>query len=285
MKFLVLGCNGMVGHTIGLYLAGRRHQVKGIARTRSRMIDTIVGDVRDTEMIRQVLSSGDYDAVVNCIGVLNQFAESDHEAAVYLNAYFPHYLAKVTKNLKTMVVHISTDCVFSGKKGGYEETDFCDGETFYDRSKALGELCDQKNMTIRSSIIGPDLRPEGIGLMNWFLQQKGSVKGYKNAIWTGQTSLQQAKTIEFAVKEKATGLYHMVPQESISKYELLVLCNKYLRKRPINIDLDESFRVDKSLRRTNYKMLDYVVPGYEKQMYELGQWLKEHKSLYPHYEI
>ena len=285
MRFLVLGCNGMAGHTISLYLQGQGHQVKGFARQKSRITDTFVGDARDTALVRQVLDSGYYDAAVNCIGVLNQFAEDDHEAAAYLNAYFPHFLAKMTANLKTMVVHISTDCVFSGKRGGYKETDFPDGETFYDRSKALGELCNQKDITIRSSIIGPDLRSDGIGLMNWFLQQKGAVKGYKNAIWTGQTSLQMAKTIEHMVKEKASGLYHMVPEASISKYELLVLFNKHLRKQPIIIESDESVRVDKSLKRTNFTSFAYVVPDYEDQIYELGQWMKENKHLYPHYEL
>ena len=101
---------------------------------------------------------------------------------------------------------MSTDCVFSGKTGGYDESSLRDGETFYDRSKALGELENQKDLTFRNSIIGPDLNEEGIGLFNWFMKQTGEINGYTKAMWTGVTTLTLAKAMESAVQQGLTGL-------------------------------------------------------------------------------
>lgn len=285
MKFLILGCNGMAGHMISLYLKEQGYEVDGFARSESRFVKTIKGDARDTDLLDRIIKEGDYGVVVNCIGILNQFAEKNHEAAVFLNSYLPQYLAKVTENMRTQIIHISTDCVFSGNRGGYSELDFPDGELFYDRSKALGEIVNSKDVTFRMSIIGPDIDRDGIGLINWFLQQKGQVKGYKNAFWTGQTTLQLAKTIETAAIQHIHGLYNMVPEEKISKYNMLVLFNKYLRKNPIEIIPEENFKLDKSLLRSNYESFTYKIPGYKQQIWELGEWMRSHKGLYPHYEL
>lgn len=173
MKFFVCGCNGMAGHTISLYLQEQGHEVYGFDLKESQFIKSFAGNAFDTKTISRVIKEGHYDSVINCIGVLNQFAEQNHSLATFLNSYFPHFLAEVTEGTDTQVIHMSTDCVFSGKKGAYTETDFPDGETFYDRSKALGELNDGKNITLRNSIVGPDINPNGIGLLNWFLHQKG----------------------------------------------------------------------------------------------------------------
>lgn len=285
MKFLIMGCNGMVGHMVSLYLHDRGYEVEGFAKSNSQFVRTIVGDVRDMELLKQTIEAGNYRAVVNCIGLLNKFAERDHEAAVYLNSYLPQFLAKITREMDTQIIQISTDCVFSGRKGGYTETSFRDGELFYDRSKALGELMNGKDVTFRNSVVGPDTRAEGIGLVNWFMQQTDRVNGYRNAIWTGQTTLQLAKTIENATIQGVHGLFNMVPEESISKYDLLVLFNKYLRAKPIEIVPEENFRVDKSLKRTNYELFSYIVPEYEVQIEELGSWMREHRELYPHYKL
>lgn len=285
MKFLVLGCNGMAGHMVSLYLKERKHEVKGFARTKSDLVDTYIGDARDLDYIKEIIQNGQFDSVVNCIGILNQFAENNHESAVFLNSYLPHYLAKITENMDTQIIHISTDCVFSGKEGGYTEDSLRDGETFYDRSKGMGELEDDKNVTLRNSIIGPDIKPNGIGLMNWLLQQKDSVRGYSKAIWSGQTTLQLAKTIEAAAKERVSGLYNMVPDSSISKCDLLQLMNKYIRKTPIEIVKEDTFVCNKSLIRARYEGFDYKIPDYETMLKELGDWMREHKDLYPHYEL
>lgn len=285
MKYLVLGCNGMAGTTISCYLKEQGYEVVGFGRKESLYVDTIVGDARDTEKLTEIVESGNYNAVVNCIGLLNKFAEQDHEAAVFLNSYLPQFLAKITMNTDTQIIHLSTDCVFSGSRGGYVENDLPDGELFYDRSKALGEIINKKDVTFRNSLIGPDVSKDGIGLLNWFMQQQGKIMGYKNAIWTGQTTLQMAKTIENAVIQRVHGLYNMVPDMTISKYDLLCLFNKYLRNNEINIVPEENFVIDKSLKRTNFELFSYRIPDYETQIKELSVWMRAHKEMYPHYSL
>ena len=284
MKFLVLGCNGMAGHTISLYLKEQGYDVFGFDRRESKYIKNATGDARDIDFVRNLIADGKYDTVINCIGILNQFAEENKSLAAFLNSYFPHFLAEVTDGTDTQVIHMSTDCVFSGKRGEYTEDDFRDGETFYDRSKALGELEDDKNITLRNSIVGPDINPNGIGLMNWFMKQSSPINGFTKAMWTGQTTLQLAKTMEVAAKERASGLYNTVPDHSISKYDLLRLFNKYLRNDLIQINPVEGINADKSLKRTRFEF-SYLIPDYEVMVAELADWVIRHKDMYPHYGL
>lgn len=284
MKFLILGCNGMAGHIIALYLKEQGHQVVGFARSKSDFVETVIGDAFDTDLIVKSIKEGDYDVVINCIGMLNQFAENDKAAAAFLNGYLPHFLAKVTKGTQTQLIHMSTDCVFSGKTGPYTENSIPDGVTFYDRSKALGEVIDDKNLTLRNSIVGPDIKVSGIGLLNWFMQQESEVNGYTGAMWTGQTTLQLAKTMEAAAKAKVTGLINAVPSTNISKYELLKLFNHYLRNDEIKVNPVEGLVADKTLIRTN-NSFDYQIPDYETMIREMAEWMRNHKELYPHYKI
>ena len=284
MRILVLGCNGMAGHMISLYLQEQGHDVLGFALTKSVLINSIVGDATNATFIKELVGVNKFDSIINCIGLLNQFAENNKAGAAYLNAYFPHQLAQLTEGTDTQVIHMSTDCVFSGKRGRYTEDDLRDGETFYDRSKALGELVDDKNITLRNSIVGPDINQNGIGLLNWFMQQHGEVTGYTGAMWTGQTTLQLAKTMEVAAKEKAHGLYNMVPDTSISKCDLLSLFNKYIRKEKVTIIPVDKMAADKSLKRTHWDF-SYKIPDYETMVAELADWMRAHKNLYQHYEL
>ena len=285
MRLLVLGANGMAGRMISTYFVEKGHHVTGFDRSPvGHCTHGVSGDARDTQLLSELIQNGKFDAVINCIGLLNQFAEENHALAVYLNSYLPHFLADITRNSQTRILHMSTDCVFSGKRGGYTEKDLRDGETFYDRSKALGELEDDKNLTLRGSIVGPDCNPKGIGLLNWFMQQKGPVKGFTKAMWTGQTTLQVAKTMEVALQEGATGLINTVPDTSISKYEMLKLFNHYMRRDEVEIQPFDGFVADKSLVRTNFDF-SYRIPDYETMISELADWMKAHKELYPHYDL
>jgi dTDP-4-dehydrorhamnose reductase len=288
MKFFVCGCNGMAGHTISLYLQEQGHEVYGFDLKESKLIKSFAGNAFDTETIARVIKEGKYDTVINCIGVLNQFAENNHALAAFLNSYFPHFLAKTTEGTDTRVIHMTTDCVFSGKKGSYTEHDLRDGETFYDRSKALGELDDEKNLSLRNSIVGADINPNGIGLLNWFMNntkdENPVVNGYTKAMWTGQCTYQLAKTMEAAAKERAHGLVNAVPDTDISKYELLKLFNKYLRGGRVQINPVEGVNADKSLKRTNWDF-NYRIPDYEQMVAEMAEWIFKHKELYPHYNL
>ncbi len=284
MKFLVLGASGMAGHTIAIFLQERGHEVVGFARRKLPFCSTVVGDVRNAESLSALISDGKFDSVVNCVGILNQFAEQDKEQSVYLNAYLPHLLSKLTTGTDTQIIHMSTDCVFSGQRGGYTEGDLRDGNTFYDRTKALGELDDDQSITLRNSIIGPDINPNGIGLLNWFMKQNSKINGYKNVMWTGLTTLELAKAMEAAAAERATGLYNMVYSQPISKYDLLMLLNHHLRSDSVNINAVDTPIADKSLIRTKHQ-LKYEIPEYDTMVSEMSQWIKNHRALYPHYEI
>lgn len=275
----------MAGHLISLYFKEQGHEVVGFARQQSELLDsTIVGDASDMSLIKKTIDEGDFDAVINCIGLLNQFAEEKKAMAVLLNGYLPHYLTEITKDTKTRIIHMSTDCVFAGNDGPYYEDTFPNGATFYDRSKAMGEINTSKDLTFRNSIIGPDIKPSGIGLFNWFMKQEGEVGGYTGAIWTGVTTYTLAKAMEQALKEKLTGLYNLVNNESINKFDLLELFNIHFRAGEVRITPNDKLQLDKSLRRKR-EDFSFVVPSYEQQVKEMREWVDVHPSLYPHYNV
>lgn len=284
MRFLVLGASGMAGHMISLYLKEKGHDVFGFDLREVSFVPCYTGDARDTGTLRKIIENGHFDSVINSIGILNQDAENHKAMAAYLNGYLPHFLAELTAGTKTQIIHMSTDCVFSGKTGHYTEDSLRDGETFYDRSKALGELEDSKNITLRNSIVGPDMNENGIGLLNWFMKQKEEINGYTGAMWTGMTTLQLAKIMEKAAQQRAVGLYNMVPDHNISKYELLKLFNKYLRGNSVRIHAYAGFSADKTLIRTRFDFSE-TVPDYETMVAEMAEWMRNHAELYPHYEL
>ena len=179
---------------------------------------------------------------------------------------------------------MSTDCVFAGNDGPYYEDSFPNGTSFYDRSKAIGEIDNDKDLTFRNSIIGPDIKKSGIGLFNWFMKQEGPIDGFTGAIWTGVTTLTLAKAMEAALKENLTGLYNLVNNHSISKFDLCSLFNRYFRNGEVEINPDDKLRLDKSLRRKRNDFT-FVVPSYEQQIKEMRKWVDSHKDLYPHYNI
>ena len=285
MRFFVLGASGMAGHTISIYLREQGHRVAGFSRRPVSFLDEQVnGDALDRALIREAIEEGEPDVVINCIGVLNQFAESNPERAKWLNGDLPHYLAEVCENTKTRVFQMSTDCVFAGNGGPYTEESVPDGESIYDRTKAAGELCDRRNMTFRNSIVGPDINPKGIGLLNWFMQQPGPVRGWTRAMWTGLTTLELAKAMECAAKCGSYGLVNMVPKGNISKFNLLELFNKHLRNGEVEVMPDDSMVLDKTLVRTRFDC-PYMPAPYNQQVAELGEWISLHRNLYPHYKV
>lgn len=284
VRFLVMGATGMAGHTISLFLHEKGHDVTAFSTNPFLYCKNINGDAMDTAFVISMLQEGDYDVVVNCIGVLNQACDREKSKAVYLNSYLPHLIADALKEYKTKLIHMSTDCVFSGRTGGYSEKSFPDGESFYDRTKALGEIEDNKNLTFRNSIIGPDMKENGIGLFNWFMKQSSTIDGYSKAMWTGVTTLTLAKAIERAAIDNVTGLYNLVNNESISKFNLIKLFNKYFRNGSLNIQPSEKVCLDKSLVN-NRKEFSFIVPSYEQMVIEMKEWINNHKQLYPHYFI
>ena len=179
---------------------------------------------------------------------------------------------------------MSTDCVFAGNTGPYSENSLPDGRTFYDRSKSLGEVVDTKNLTFRNSIIGPDINEYGIGLFNLFMRQKGEIKGFKKAVWTGVTTLTLAKAMESALESNLIGLYNLVNNQTISKYDLIYLFNKHFRNGAIRILEENNFILDKTLinNRTDFS---FQVPSYEQMIIEMKEWVDSHSDYYRHYKL
>lgn len=283
MKYLILGINGMAGHMIAQYLIEQGHNVKGFAREHSPICDTIIGDARKEQDVINTLQSDTYDYVINCIGVLNRFVDANLSDGIYLNSVFPHFVAKQLEGTSTKLIHISTDCVFEGTKGKYTEEDAPDATSYYGRSKTLGEVIDEKNLTIRTSIIGPELKQNGIGLFHWFMSQQDEVYGYMKVIWSGVTTLQLAKAIAQDIKIPQIGLYHLVNNQDISKHDLLVLFNQYCRKKRIQIGINDTLENDKTLRNTREDQ-PFAVPSYETMVQEMADWIKAHPELYKQYK-
>ena len=283
MKILVLGASGMAGHTICLYFKEQGYDVFGYSRTPIHFCENIQGDAYDTEALKKILLNNRFDVVINCIGLLNQFAESNPSKAIFLNSFLPHYIIETLRGQNTKLIHMSTDCVFAGNTGPYTEKSFPDGHTFYDRSKALGEFDIPKHLTFRNSIIGPDMNVDGIGLFNWFMKQSGIIKGYTGAIWTGVTTLTLAKAMEQAINDDLSGLYNLVNGSSISKYDLLCLFNKYFKDNSLKIDKENDFKLDKTLISVRNEDFSFKVPSYEVMVSEMKTWIDKHKILYPFY--
>ncbi len=284
MKFLVLGASGMAGHVISLYLKEQGHNVIGASRRKVNFVDSICLDVFNTEDLSRVVLSENFDIIINAIGILNNEAELNKYSAVFVNSFIPHYLAKISENLNTRIFQMSTDCVFLGNNGPYFEDSIPDGRTFYDRTKALGELNDKKNLTFRNSIVGPDMNKRGIGLFNWFAQQNGRVNGYLSAKWTGVTTVELAKAMEVAALEGTVGLVNLVPENNISKFDLLKLFNRIILNNKIEIVPTEVPVIDKTLVRSNFNF-SYKVPNYEEQIVQMKNWIVRHRDLYTHYPL
>lgn len=282
MKLLILGGTGMAGHTISIYFKEAGHDVTAFTRRKIDYCQNIIGDITDFKALKEIILSTEYDAIINAVGILNQDAEDSKSSAVLINSYLPHFLSDITKNRKTKIIHMSTDCVFSGKEGNYSESSFKDGETFYDRSKALGEIDNSKDLTFRNSIIGPDMSENGIGLFNWFMKQEGTINGFTKAIWTGVTTITLAKAMEKALEENVTGLYNLVNNEVISKYELLNLFNTHLKNNTVRILESDKVSLNKSLVNTRTDF-SFEVPSYKDMVIEMKEWIENHKEYYQHY--
>ncbi|WP_326998784.1 dTDP-4-dehydrorhamnose reductase family protein [Cohnella kolymensis] len=244
--------------------------VLSTSRDRSDASTIYLNVTKEGELEELIMRTGP-DVVINGTGLLNDVAEKRHDEAIRVNGLLPHRLAGLAEVFGYKFVHISTDCVFSGARGGYTEEDRPDGCTWYARTKALGEVNNAGSLTFRTSIIGPELKTDGIGLFEWFMKQRGTIPGYANVFWTGVTTLELAKAIHAAILQDLSGLYHLVPPEKISKFELLSLIRTVYGKEDVEIVESPEPRIDKSLicTRTDFR---YRVPDYGTMLQELRDW-------------
>lgn len=281
---ILLGSTGMAGHVLYHYLEStQKYNLIDVSFRKKLTENTIVLDIRDKAALEELLIKVKPDYIINCIGILIK-GSADTENAIYINAYFPHLLKKIGDQIGAKVIHLSTDCVFSGEKGSYKEDSFRDADDVYGRSKALGEIDDINHLTIRTSIIGPEIKKNGEGLFHWFIRirQQNEVVGYTNAIWTGVTTLVLAKAIESHLSgESASGIVHLTNGKRITKFELLNLFNSIWSKNNIIKEGIGKKNVDKSLTKSH--TFKYDVPSYEAMLREQFLWMETHRKLYSLY--
>lgn len=272
----------MAGHVVAEHLRSRGHEVETVARSTGTRPATHVLDVRDTARLDVVLTTGSFDVVVNCVGLLIQACERDPADAALVNSYLPQHVGRVLSSSSTRLIHLSTDCVFSGAAGPYGEEAPYDGQRVYDRSKALGEVRNDKDLTVRMSIIGPELNVAGTGLFHWFSQQAGTVHGFTRAHWNGVTTIELARAVDALALAPVTGLIHLVPDESTTKYALLAKLNDVFA-RGLTIEPVTAHAADKRLSRTRNDV-PFDVRGYDAMLEDMRTWIRDHPSLYPHYQ-
>jgi dTDP-4-dehydrorhamnose reductase len=271
-KVLVLGVTGMLGNAVfKIFGADTAHEVWGTLRSgaalrhfseqsRARLLTGV--DVLDQDALVSVLARVRPDVVINCVGLIKQLADAkDPLTALPINAMLPHRLARLCELVGARLIHVSTDCVFSGRKGSYLERDLSDAEDLYGKSKFIGELHDLPHaITLRTSIIGHELG-SSYALVDWFLAQQGSVKGFSRAIFSGLPTVELARVMkDFVVpRPQLSGLYH-VAAEPISKLDLLQLVAAQYGKQ-IEIRPDDGLVIDRSLDGSRfYEATDYVAP-------------------------
>ncbi len=284
MNVAVLGSTGMAGHVIAQYLHEVGYTVYRASRSEKNTQYRASVDVTDFVSLEKWLDSVEPEVVVNCIGLLQKACDARPDLAVLINSYYPHWLEQKYEGSGTRIIHLSTDCVFSGECGGYREDDLADGRTMYDRSKALGELNNGKDLTFRMSIIGPDIDPKGTGLFNWFMAQEGYIQGWEKAIWNGVTTIELARAIDAAIRCRLCGIYQLVPDKSIDKCSLLELFQQCFACSKVEIQRVDGLKLDKTLicTRTDFP---FEVQSYPEQIEEMKRWVEAHESFYPHYGI
>jgi dTDP-4-dehydrorhamnose reductase len=196
----------------------------------------------------------------------------------------PHRLTRLADKINAKLIHISTDCVFSGdKKEPYIETDEKDGRGIYAKTKGLGEVINDKHLTLRTSVVGPELKSDGEELFHWFMKQAESVSGFTKVIWSGVTTIELAKAVKWSIDHHITGLYHVSNNSSISKYDLLQLFQKYTKK-DIDIKPFDGRDVDKSFVDTRL-LMDYKIPSYEQMVSDMIDLIVNNGSLYSQYKV
>ena len=267
MKLLILGANGLLGNTLTKYFFEKNnYETYGFLRDSSKLKFfkrkhisrlIIIQDVLNINDLRRKIKELMPDVIINCIGQTNKIRGenlNNIEKYIKLNSLFPFRLKEICGEIKSRLIHFSSDCVFSGEKGFYSEKDNPDPADIYGKSKLLGELDYENIITIRKSVIGHELDSKK-GLLEWFLNHEGIVEGYKEAIFSGLTVLELARIIDMYIlpNKDIKGIIHL-SGDPISKYDLLkIIANQY--NKIIKIEPNEDIKIDRSLNSDNFKKL------------------------------
>ncbi|MBI3596530.1 MAG: SDR family oxidoreductase [Nitrospirae bacterium] len=284
MRILILGVTGMLGHAIWSHLRDKletfgsiRGGLKELRRSClffSRDDKSIIDEVNvlDDNDLKRALEIARPSVIVNCVGIVKQLPEGKYPiAAISLNALFPHKLARLCDDGNIRLIHMSTDCVFSGEKGNYVENDFPDADDLYGRTKYLGEVTGNRCLTLRASIVGRQLSGSK-GLLEWFLSQKGKVRGYRKAVFSGLTTYAIAEIIGILIEKHSNvnGLLH-VSTEAINKYDLLKKLDKTL-KLGMDVIPDDFVVMNRSLDSTKFREMTHIrIPTWNEMIEDLAQ--------------
>jgi len=283
VKVLILGASGMLGHKMFLHLSSyEKLDVFATARNKGTWANFLPAelinnlqlnvDANDFDSLKRAIEHIKPDLVINCIGIVKQsYYGQDSLINISINALLPHKIAQVCEGVGAHLLHISTDCVFSGNKGNYSETDFTDAADLYGRSKLLGEVSYPHCLTLRTSIIGHELQSQ-LGLIEWFLAQKDRINGYTRHIYTGFPTVELASIIARYIIPNAwiDGLYHL-SSDPISKYELLKLVAHKYNKEIVIEPYDETF-CDRSLDSSKFRSLtDFSPPSWPEMIDKMHQ--------------
>lgn len=270
MRILILGGGGMLGHRMWIELS-RAHEVWVTVRGSCQEIPELPGidrarilqqiDATNSEHLVRVFGQARPETVINCVGLVKQRATSkDPSLAIEVNALLPHRLADVCSTAGSRLIHVSTDCVFSGRDGDYTEESTPDADDLYGRTKLLGEVTDSHALTLRTSIIGRELK-QRLGLVEWFLAQQGQVRGYTRSVFSGVTTHQFSRVVADHVlpHPELQGLYHL-SGGPITKYQLLQLLNSNYRRNSV-IEPDGEVVCDRTLDSSRFREATGFVPS------------------------
>ena len=280
-KILVLGGNGMLGHMVKNYLTQKGLNVITTERKKNIKQNIFELDIiSNHKEINNIIFKQKPDIIVNCIGRLVDSSLTNPKDAIFVNSFFPHYVASLSEEHSIKFIHISTDCVFNGENGPYIESSFKDEANYYGLSKNLGEVIDYKNsITIRTSIIGPEIRDNKTGLFHWVFSKKNKIDGYNKAFWSGVTTLELSKYIEdIILNDKFNNkLIHATNNSLISKHDLISLIIETF-DLDLNLNADSKKSINKQLLDTSNQ--DYKFPSYFQKINEQRNWMINNKFLY-----
>lgn len=278
---LVLGGDGMLGHRLLLHLKARHHVKVSLrqglaAYERYGLFDASNAygevDVHSADRLLEVVADFRPDAIVNAVGIVKQrSAAMESIPSLEVNSLLPHRLALIANSVGARLVHFSTDCVFSGRRGNYSEDDRPDPEDLYGHTKLLGEVDVPHCVTLRTSLIGHELARKQ-SLIEWFLAQKGEVHGFRKAIFSGFTTIEMARIIEMLLVQHpdAHGIWHL-SSDPIDKYTLLNLVKKHYELQTAIVP-DDDFHCDRSLDSTAFReRFNYHPPSWDAMILEMSQ--------------
>lgn len=280
MKILILGGDGMLGHQLLKSLTGRHevcvtvrqelgaYQAYGLFNPKNTY-DGV--DVHSTHKLLGAVGGFKPNVIINAVGIVKQRPTAiESVPSLEVNSLLPHHLAVMAKAVNARLFHFSTDCVFSGRKGHYVEGDVADADDLYGRSKYLGEVSESHCFTLRTSIIGRELSRK-TSLVEWYLSQLGEVNGYRNAVYSGFTTIEMANIVDMLITQypDAHGVWH-VSSDPINKYQLLLLLKKYFGVHSTIVPYDD-YHCDRSLDSSRFRSaFRYCPPTWESMIKDLS---------------